>query len=251
MLTFFISGVGGANYWSLVAFWPLECQMLYGPDAMKVAVDVLPFAFSTSLGVILVNMCISWFQGSIRELLTICSCMMTAGVGGLASVTQNTPSVGMGMSFLGGIGIGGITQPAATMLTIVSPDEIIATVTAATISVRLIGATIGYAIYFNVLQNSVLNLSTIVSAAAIKAGLPSTDLPPFLDAILGQNNTALQQFSVSVVAAAQAAFKDTYVEGFKKVYLVSISFGGSAIIACLFLGNIRKYMVDRVAVDIH
>ena len=225
--------------------------MLYGPDAMKVAVDVLPFAFSTSLGVILVNMCISWFKGSIRELLTLCSCMMTAGVGGLASVTQNTPRVGMGLSFLGGIGIGGITQPAATMLTIVSPDEIIATVTAATISVRLIGATIGYAIYFNILQKCILNLSTIVGAAAIKAGLPPTDLPVFLDALLGQNITGIQQFSDSIVAAAQDAFKDTYVEGFKKVYLVSIAFGGSAIIAALFLGNIRKYMVDRVAVDIH
>jgi Fungal trichothecene efflux pump (TRI12) len=251
VLTLFIGAVAGANYWSLVAFWPLECQILYGPDAMKVAIDVLPFAFSTSLGVIVVNMCISWFKGSNRELLLVCSCMMTAGVGGLASVTQYTPGLGMGLSFLGGVGIGGATQPTATMLSVVSPDELIATITAATISVRLIGATIGYAVYFNVLQNSLADMHENIAVVAMRAGLSFNETDGFITALLGNNETILADYSTVLIAVAQTAIKDTYVEGFKRVYLVSISFGASAIIACLFLGDIKTYMVDRIAVDIH
>lgn len=73
MLTLIITALSGANYWSLAAFWPLECQELFGPDAMKVALYVLPYLFSISLGMILVNWGVSAFRGANRELLTICS----------------------------------------------------------------------------------------------------------------------------------------------------------------------------------
>jgi len=57
----------------MAAFWPLECQTLFGPDAMKVALYVLPFLFAVSLGMILVNVGLTVFHGHNRELLTLCS----------------------------------------------------------------------------------------------------------------------------------------------------------------------------------
>jgi hypothetical protein len=72
-LTLFVTALSGANYFSLAAFWPLECQQLYGPDAMKVALDVMPFLFSITLGIILVNWGLTAFRGANRELLTISS----------------------------------------------------------------------------------------------------------------------------------------------------------------------------------
>jgi hypothetical protein len=177
--------------------------------------------------------------------------MMTAGVGGLAVVTQKTPGLGIGLSALGGVGVGGVIQPAVTMLTIISPDESIGTISAATISVRLIGATIGYAVYFNVLHNKLSRLPTNVALAAIQAGLPTNETTAFVESLLTDNKTALGQYSLAIVSIAQEAVLETYVEGFRKVYLVSISFGVCAVIASLFLKDIKKYMVDRVAVDIH
>jgi hypothetical protein len=35
------------------------------------------------------------------------------------------------------------------------------------------------------------------------------------------------------------------------VYYISLAFGGLSIIACLFLGNITKYMDNHVAVDLN
>lgn len=50
-----------------------------------------------------------------------------------------------------------------------------------------------------------------------------------------------------VLAAGQTA----YAESYKYVYLVSIAFGATSIIASLFLGDIHQYMDDHVAVVMH
>ncbi len=51
----------------------------------------------------------------------------------------------------------------------------------------------------------------------------------------------------TLVMAGQIA----YAESYKWVYLTSIAFGGLSIIAACCLGNIEKYMTNRVAVPMH
>ena len=229
---------------------------------MKVALYVLPFLYSISFGMIFVNWGLSLFRGGNRELLTLSAVIMTVGIACLSVVNQHNPSVGMGLSFLAGLGTGGIlrtptsrihvtVEPAATILTTVSPDEVIATITAATVSIRLVGSSIGFAVYFNVLQNKLAPILPVnVGTAVAQAGLPPDQIPTFLGAFLGQTGS-LAGYAPGILLAATNALRDSYVEGFRMVYFVSIAFGVSAIIACLFLGDIKKFMVDRVAVDIH
>lgn len=140
-------------------------------------------------------------------------------------------------------------------MTIVSPDDVIATVTAINLSIRFIGGSIGYAVYFNILQSKVAEvLPAAVAMAATSAGLPVGEVPALIGALVNDNETAIgliQGITPAILLAADIAVKDAYVEGFKKLYLVSIAFGGAAIVSSLFIGDIRKYMVSRVAVDIH
>ena len=178
--------------------------------------------------------------------------IMTAGCGLLATVTPDTPARAMGLTFFAGIGTGGLLLPAATVLTIISPDEVIATITAATVSIRLVGASIGYSVYFNVLENKLATLlPTDVATAVAEAGLAESQIPDFLGAFLGSNSTALAGYNTTILYAAEMGLKTAYTAAFKTVYLVAIAFGIPAVICCLFLGDIRKYMVDRIAVDIH
>ena len=154
---------------------------------MAVALDVLPFLYSISLGMILVNWGLTTFRGHNRELLTISAIMMTAGIGALATVNQNKAARGIGLAFLGGLGTGGLLLPAATILTIVSPDEAIATITAATVTIRQVGSSIGYAIYFNVLQNKLAVILPInVATAAAMAGLTKHKIPQFMGHFSGR-----------------------------------------------------------------
>lgn len=58
------------------------------------------------------------------------------------------------------------------------------------------------------------------------------------------NNTELYD---AVVLAGQVAFAESY----KYVYYTSVAFGGVSIVAACFLGDIKKYMDDHVAVVMH
>ena len=146
----------------------------------------------------------------------------------------------------------GILQPVATILITDSPDELIATVTVLTLSVQLVRGSIGYAIYFNVLQNKLSNiLPGNVGTAVAKAGLPWNQIPAIFGALFWGNRSALGGSATAILVAAEEWTKEPYVAGFKIIDLVSIAFCGSAVIACLFLDDIKKYKVDRVTVDIH
>ena len=157
----------------------------------------------------------------------------------------------MGLSAITGLGVGGLVQPTGTLITIISPDALIATIIAATIAIRTVGGTIGYAIYFNILQTRLVSvLPENLAKAAIQAGLSRDQTETFVLTFLGRNTTALAQYPMSVLGAAQEAVKGSYTDVFRTIYLASIGFSGAAIIASLLLPSIRKYMVDRVAVDI-
>ena len=51
---------------------------------------------------------------------------------------------------IAGLGIGGIVVPASIITNIICPDELIATVTALTLAIRVLGGALGYTIYYNV-----------------------------------------------------------------------------------------------------
>jgi len=230
---------------------PLQFEVLFGSDTAYVSRLLLAPGFSLIVGTILSNWIFSYFGGANREILGISALLMAAGVGALAAVTKNTPSLAVGLSFVGGFGAGGIVQPAITMLTVVTADERIGTIAGWALCARLVAGSVGFAIYRSVLTNKLADiLPANIGNAAVAAGLPLNQVNQFLDSYLGTNTTELAQYSSTILLAAQDATTESYVVGFRLIHLISIAFGGSAVIASLFLGDIRNHMVDRVAVDI-
>lgn len=84
--------------------------------------------------------------------------------------------------------------------------------------------------------------TTYIAEAIEMTGASLLDELKLIPGIAG-NETAYN----AVVAAGQLA----YAESYKWVYYASIGFGGVSIIAACFLGNIKKYMNDHVAVVMH
>ena len=153
------------------------------------------------------------------------------------------------------LGNGALYVPPIIALMIVSGDEVIGTVVGLALAVRFLAGQAGYALLYNILMNKLTAvIPTLVGGAVAEAGLPLPEIPAFIQALLAQNTTAILAVpgvTVAIVGDAVQAVDASYVQGFRLVYLVSVGFGGAAIISCLFLGNIRKYMTERVAVDIH
>lgn len=85
--------------------------------------------------------------------MVISTILMTIGTGCLALAERDNLGKVYFILVVAGFGIGGILVPASIITTIVCPDDLIATISALTLAIRVIGGSIGYAVYYNVFLN--------------------------------------------------------------------------------------------------
>lgn len=92
-------------------------------------------------------------------------------------------------------------------------------------------------------------LPTYIATYAIEAGLPLTSAKEFVLTYLTApaNITSVPGVTAAVLEGAVIGTRWAYSESLKWVWITSIPFGVCAIIACLFIGDIGKYMTNRVA----
>lgn len=173
--------------------------------------------------------------------------------GALAAVTPDTPKMAVALGTIAGFGVGGVYIPAATIALTATPDELLATTGALSLSVRTIGGSIGYTIYFNVFSTRLAKrLPTALAAAAAGAGLPAANLEAFVKAFVASPAAAMEVSGVTqqVIAAAAQASQWSYAYALSYVWYVSIAFGVLSVVASIFLGNVTKYMTNRIAAQI-
>ncbi|KAL8784101.1 MAG: hypothetical protein Q9213_004160 [Squamulea squamosa] len=259
MLTLIITFISGANFFSVLLFWPTQAYNVYGQDPIGVGIRGLPIGFSILAGAFVVLWLLSFLQGHNRELMIGSSVLMTAGIGALACARADNLHTLWGLLVIAGLGIGGIVVPASIITTIICPDDLIATVAALTLAIRVIGGAIGYTTYYNVFINKFVPNAQHYIGGAMVTRLNITSVPVITHAIELTGTSLLEELHQlpgikgselayqTVVKAGQIAFAESY----RWVYLVSIAFGGVSIIASCFLGNIDKYMDDHVAVVMH
>lgn len=255
VLTLIITFISGANFISLLAFWPTQAYNVYGHDPVAVGVRAMPIGISIMVGAVLGLVLLSVFKGGNRTIMVVSCVLMTAGTGSMAVGRVDNMYQLWGPLVLAGLGIGGIVVPASIITMIVCPDDLIATVAALTLSIRVIGGSIGYSIYYNIFVNKFTPYATeYIGTVLVEGGITSipiiTDvieltgaaLPSQIKLIPGiAGNDALYN---AVIEAGQVA----YAAAYRYVYLTSIAFGVVATICALFLGDISAYMDDHVAV---
>ncbi|KAK4164189.1 major facilitator superfamily domain-containing protein [Cladorrhinum sp. PSN259] len=254
-LTFVITFISGANFFSVLMLWPSQAYNVYGHDPVGVGIRGLPFAFGIFGGCVVSLLLLSWFHGNIKWILFGSSVLMTAGCGALAAARLDNINTVYGILFIAGLGVGGIVVPASTITAIICPSDVIATVTALTITVRIVGGAIGYAIYYNVFVSKLVpELKHIVGGACFEAGIHDEKL---IGAIIGLTGESLvnrikhlpgvtEEAWEHIVAAGQVAYANAY----PWVYYCSIAFGGVSILASLFVGDLSDMMDDTIAVVI-
>lgn len=142
-LTLIITFISGANFFSVLLFWPTQAFNVYGQDPVGVGVRGLPVGFSILGGAVIVLYLLSALRGHNKELMIASSIIMTAGkllalvpvlrcidttdpnslgIGALASLKADTLYRAWGLLVLAGLGIGGIVVPASIITTIICPD---------------------------------------------------------------------------------------------------------------------------------
>jgi hypothetical protein len=257
-LTLIITFISGANFFSVLLFWPTQAFNVYGHDPVGVGIRGIPIGFSILVGACVVLWLLSVFRGGNRMLMIISSCMMTAGCGALAAARLDNLKAVYGILVVAGLGIGGIVVPASIITTIICPDDLIATIAALTLAIRVIGGAIGYTTYYNVFLNKFIpKLSLNIAVACVGNSIFDPAVIKEAAELTGASliNEILHlpgvDGNITIWKEIVLAGQESYAYAYPYVYYTSIAFGAVSIIASVFLGDISKYMDDHVAVVIH
>ncbi|OQV05048.1 hypothetical protein CLAIMM_09846 [Cladophialophora immunda] len=248
-----VAFVSGMNFYSMINFAPLTYSTVYNPDPIQVGVKGLGYSIAITVGATVMNALLTILKGNNRELLLISCVLMTAFTGSMAAVTPNNPGLAVGLATVAGFGIGGVIVPSATIAMTACPDSLIATATALTLTIRFVGGSIGYSIYYNVFSEKLTNkLPERVLAFALDAGLPKSSAAAFVQTFLTApaNATDVSGVTPAIIEAATIGTRWAYSDALAYVWYVSIPFGALSIVGCLLIGDISKYMTNRIAVQI-
>ena len=79
-LTLLITFISGANFFSILMFWPTEAFNVYSHDPVQVGLRGVPIGFGILAGAFIGLWLLSSCKGRIRELMFASSCLMTAGM---------------------------------------------------------------------------------------------------------------------------------------------------------------------------
>ncbi|KAH7386393.1 putative major facilitator superfamily transporter [Cadophora sp. MPI-SDFR-AT-0126] len=252
-VTFLLLFVAGMNFYSLINFFPLTFSAVYAPDPVQVGLKGLGYGISVTAGATIINWALSIFKNHNRELIIACCIVMTAFSGALAVVNPTNPKIAVALGTIAGFGVGGVLVPPSTIALTVCPDSLIATTVALSLSIRVIGGSIGYTIYFNIFSDKLTKaLPTYVANAVAAAGLPQADIMAFVGTFLTDPTSIMNVHGATpaIVAAATRGSQEAYSYALRYVWYTSIAFGVVAIVAACFLGNNRKYLTGRVAAKI-
>ena len=173
--------ISGASFFAAIMFWrqynsfslsrkwhlltsssATQAFNVYGHDPVLVGLRTFVSGFAIMVGAVVTLFLLSFFRGRNKELMIFSSVIMTAGQGALACATRYNMNQLWGILILAGLGIGGIVVPASVITTIICPDDLIATVSALTLSIRVLGGSVGYCAYFNVFVSKFVKNSIIV-----------------------------------------------------------------------------------------
>ncbi|KAL1794523.1 hypothetical protein ACET3X_007944 [Alternaria dauci] len=254
-LAYVVAFSAGMNFFSILNFFPVTFSSVYEPVPVLIGLRGLGPAFTTAFGAIFFNAALSRFPGHTREVLLLAVAIMTGFAGALAVMTPNNERLVLFLGSMAGFGVGGVLVPAATVAMLVCPDALITTAAALSLSIRTVGGSIGYSIYYNIFAGKLAtNLPKYTAQYAMQAGLPLESVEKFVGLFLTAPEqlatTNIAGLTPAVIQGATIGTRWAFSESLKYVWFTSIAFGSIAIVCTLLLPSTKKYQTNRVAVQI-
>jgi hypothetical protein len=187
---------------------------------------------------------------TIRAPLFIGFGLFTCGFVGLSTIEPSQSAHAIGLSVLVGLGFGAPLILAVTGVQLSTPHRFLATATACTTSARAIAGAV-----FSVIDTAAFNarinkyLPQYVATAASGAGLPHSSLPGFIEALSSGDSAALAKVpgvTPNIIAQGARALQQAYADSIRIVFIISAPFGVVALVACWFLGDLKKTMNSHI-----
>jgi hypothetical protein len=228
---------------------------VYNPDPVIAGIKGVIIGLGVTAGAVLPNMALSLYKTRNREILTVCAILATAFGTAMVTTTPNNPVRTVAFGTISGFGVGAIVACALTTAVTAAPDNIIATCVALSLSIRTVGGSVGTAVNSNIFGTKLKkNLPIYVAKYAIAAGLPTSSAAQFVRLFLTTPNkipaAAIPGVTAAVMEGAIIGSRWAYAESLKYIWYTMLPFGILSIGACLCLGNVGKFMTNRIAANI-
>ncbi|KAF1812828.1 MFS general substrate transporter [Eremomyces bilateralis CBS 781.70] len=245
--------VAGMGLYAGSAFWPQQISFMYDEDPIRIGVLTIAGGAGGATGGFVSGMIIGkhkWLKTHWCVLFGVF--LKVVGPAGLTTLTPDTLSRALGLTFLSGCGTGWVSVSLIVCIQLACDDHNIGLASMLIGSFRAAGGTVALAIYSTVLSNKVRQvIGKHIGGAVIPMGVKREDLARFITAIsAGDIKTALTipGANVEVLLAAKEASKWAYAEGFKALYITALSFAAFAFVVTLFTKDVSKNMTSHVAV---
>lgn len=189
---------------------------------------------------------------------------MPSGTGAVSTSTPDNVAVMYVVVTLASIGVGGVIIPSSIIAQIVCPNELIATITAITLSIRYIGGAIGYTAYYNVFYHNFTKYATqhVAVETIVFGGMVAPDQQEFILTLVTLLGTARFDDLRALIETSPLflrpdkqvcydlivrAGQESFALAYRWPYWMSIAFGGACFLMAFFLGDIKRFLTDSVA----
>ncbi|KAJ5643139.1 uncharacterized protein N7484_005646 [Penicillium longicatenatum] len=249
--------IEGVCLFAYVIFYPVLTAHLFETDPFFESARQQPYWIASGVSTVIYGYASVKFR-TIRFPMIAGFLILTAGVVGLASIQPGDDINSLAFAALAGLGFGAPLILIIAGVQLAVPHHLIATATAATTSSRAVAAAVFTAIASAAMTSRLDEyIPTYTAKAALEAGLPKSSLAEFIKALTSADTAAIQKVAgvnSGIIEAGAMALKQAYADGIRVVFIIAAPFGVVAIIACIFLGDVKSVMnygVDAPVEDLH
>lgn len=173
----------------------------------------------------------------------------------MAAIDRNNINTAWAPLIFGLIGVGGVLFPNQLVVTVITPDDLLATITSLTFAVRGVSQVVALALLQNRLVARVTaNAYTYIVPAALTVGI--FDEGAILALVNNLTAVPFHEYAkllpeldtVANYDLLHAATVEAFGKSFPILYYIGLAFGVAACIASVFMGNVSEYMDKHIAV---
>jgi predicted MFS family arabinose efflux permease len=245
------AAAGSAVFYPLSLLWPMQITALYTTDPSMIGWLSCAVGGGTLLGQVVCGALVKAL-GRQKWQLVVTASAMTAFTAAMAATNQNTQTMALAFTILGSFMVGYVENLCVTIAPFVLDEKDIGLAVGILSSMRTWIAGIALAIYTTVLTNKLGELvPQSVVPAVEQAGLSPSSVPALLQGLSTGSLSNIDGLTPSILAVAQDAYQAAFSKSVSFPYLISIVFGGLAIIGAFFSPNAEERFNDGVARKMH
>jgi len=246
--------VGGIILFGGQAFLPQEVIYLYTHDAVLTGVYALPFNVASMIGAIVGGI---WMTKSGEAkpaimfafaLLVLGNCLMLYLKPHMEFAAWFFPTAFLGTS------VGIVTTMLIVVVTICTPNHLIAAGVSVIASTRALGGSVGTVIFSQIFAAKVKKyIPAAIATAAVKAGLAPAAVPLLVDGLLTGNVTMIEMIpgiTPTLIGVASEAMSVGYAEAFRYVWYSLLPFSALSLALCFLLKSTKAQLTAQVAAGV-